>query len=256
LTLEGGKWEVGLTDIQFSQNWTNVPESTISVTSDWYAQRSEEFEEVKLPAKNYAAMILLIRDINVALRLSVRGKTVIFSYNHHTRRAAVRLHKPLPVGVDEKTMLESVGMSWDSYNRINAAAGYRIDVTARAPHFIEISKKLAQILGFENNIFYATTIGTKPASLSRDFTNMYVYADVVADRHIGDIMAPLLRVVPVETYGHSYKVVHKEFRNVHFHNVRNTKTDIIHVRITNDQGRTVNFDGGKVVINLQFRPRA
>ena len=252
LELEGGSWEVGLTDIQYSKNWTNVPDSMFAVNSGGW-KPLDRAEIIQVPGRDYATVSELTRHLNSLAGESVGGKTVVFAYDLNAHRVKVTIHGRLPEAVDVPSMLNGLSVSYGAYARLTDRAGFSVDIRGGpVPTYVHIGLELAEILGFASPVITGSTTARNPPNLRRGFTSLYVYGDLVEDRHVGNTMAPLLRCVALNN-GQAYQHVHKEFTNVHYHPVRNTLTDVIHVRICDHVGKTVDFDGGLVILGVALR---
>ena len=88
---------------------------------------------------------------------------------------------------------------------------------------------------------------TSVIDMAQAFYSLCVYTNVVDSRVVGDSVAPLLRIVPLE--GKHGDVVSKSFGNVH----KEFKT--IDIDIRDDTGRRVPFERYKVTVTLHVRRR-
>ena len=82
---------------------------------------------------------------------------------------------------------------------------------------------------------------------------MFIYSDVADYTLLGDIQAPILRVVPFEDCKQFYR--HKEFLNLHYVPVNKSYFDEISINIRGDTGQLIQFSGGKSMVKLHFRKR-
>lgn len=87
--------------------------------------------------------------------------------------------------------------------------------------------------------------------MNMDFNHLYVYSDIVEYNVLGDITAPILRVVPFKRSDGKHS--HHEFLNLHYLPVARSEMDTISVHIRGDTGRLVQFTGGKSMVKLHFR---
>ena len=81
---------------------------------------------------------------------------------------------------------------------------------------------------------------------------LYVYSDIASYTYVGDITAPILRVVPFEVSRRSHHS-HQEFANLHYVPVAKSFIDQVHISIKGDTGLDVPFITGKSLIKLHFR---
>lgn len=117
---------------------------------------------------------------------------------------------------------------------------------------VEFSEDLQELLGVEKMYYPGNHHATRTVDVMRGLAFMYVYCSVVAPEIIGDTMAQLLRIVPV---GVGYAHASKEFKTDHMVPVNGTDIEVIEVNIRKDNGETVTFVDGKVVVTLCFQKR-
>ena len=83
--------------------------------------------------------------------------------------------------------------------------------------------------------------------------NMFVYTDVAVPVMVGDSHVPLLRIVsPSGQHGARLTVT---YDRMHYVPVRSVNFDTIEVNISDDSGNLIQFNFGKTVVKLHFRPR-
>lgn len=259
LTLEPGEWEVGLTSIQYSRNWINVPQSRIlihnggSTFSDILRFWPPFVEFKEFHGRNVRSIKELVKALNAKMQRSDSGQAVRFTLDETNNRVTVTLWNRIEKGEEEAAKAAAKVYPKDDYKRILAATGFDPDVRVRGAAYIELGSALTKILGLPANRIMRTTTGARPASLGR-FSSMYIYSDIIQEVPVGNTLAPLLSVIPVARDG-AYEVVHKEIMHVRFHEVRGSVVQDIHVKIADDVGKIVDFDGGFVVISLELRRR-
>ena len=89
--------------------------------------------------------------------------------------------------------------------------------------------------------------------LNAGHNHLYVYSDIAEHTFIGNIKAPLLRVLPFMPRKSSSLHNYQEFRNLHYVPVSKSEFDTIHINIRGDTGDLIHFVGGKSVVKLHFR---
>ena len=62
---------------------------------------------------------------------------------------------------------------------------------------------------------------------------LYIYTDLVKDRPVGDVTAPLLRIVPIK--GLRNEDVAIEFAQPHYVEARKVDTDVVSVVVVSDR---------------------
>ena len=123
-------------------------------------------------------------------------------------------------------------------------------------------KRLADILGLRTtkmhpegpSLYKAERQGTGTPLLTTYVPNMFIYCDVVADQYVGDVMAPLLELVPVKHAAMGERMQYSLIPPTYLE-VARKYIDTIHVEIRDDKGVPVPFDDSKgtVVVRLHFR---
>lgn len=222
LALEGGEWEVGLTDVQFNNTWRNIDEGEFSLNYFNKQKDGPDRSDMKIIKGRYFSVREVVHAIQQRIRNEGLQATVSVIYDAVQNRVLVNLNKG--------------------------------DGPLDSPPFMVMSEDLGEILGYplRTAIYGVQTIGTTP-DIHRGMTSLYVYSDVVKERPVGDVLAPLLRVVPI--VGTRNEVNYHEFSTVHYQPVTNYSSELIRVKIARDNGRDIRFFGGKVVVNLHFRKR-
>ena len=79
-----------------------------------------------------------------------------------------------------------------------------------------------------------------------------MYSDIASYTYIGDVTAPVLRVVPFQQTKSDIHS-HKEFLNLHYVPVAKSFIDQVHISIKGDTSYDVPFITGKSLIKLHFR---
>ena len=113
---------------------------------------------------------------------------------------------------------------------------------------------LCQILGLKEGRIIGASERYESESvpdIERGMTSLYVYSNVVDSRFVGNSYVPLLRTVPIRSS--RFVNEHVEFANIQYLPVAYTDSEVIEIRVCRDNGRTVYFNGGKVIVNLHFR---
>lgn len=118
-------------------------------------------------------------------------------------------------------------------------------------------KLLAEKLGVNPNMIEKPIGNERHAfkyevDLNTANNQLYVYSDIASYTYVGDITAPILRVVPFEVSRRSHHS-HQEFVNLHYVPVAKSFIDQVHISIKGDTGLDVPFVIGKSLIKLHFR---
>jgi hypothetical protein len=95
---------------------------------------------------------------------------------------------------------------------------------------------------------------TYDVDLYAGFNHLFVYSDIADFTMLGDIEAPILRVIPNEQSEAIH--VHKEFLNLHYVPIAKSYFDDININIRGSTGELVHFAGGKSMVKLHFKRKS
>ena len=220
-----GRWEVGLVEMQYPHTWYNLREGEGEMT---IVDSSEDgpISEVRAPIHISQGYYHTIDDL---LR---RIETDIARTLNLTKERPLRFH------YDEirRKVVAKVQPIFDS-----------------SDYTVVLGSSLQRILGFESHILSA---GTTEAEFPVDMDplhSIYVYCDLIEPRVVGDKMAQLLRVVPVE--GRSGEMVTRIYENVHYTALQRKSFESVEIDIRDSLGEKVPFERGTLNVTLHFRRR-
>lgn len=219
LPITQGKWEVCLSEIQFPKTWYNVANAWMKVHT----------------AHNSPLNILLKNGY-------YRSVDELIDYMYNIVAADVRFP-------------DKIRFSFDTIaNRVILQV---LENSDKSPIGISFSQNILNILGFarskkEGEYFSQGVFVSGPTDINEGFSALYVYSDVVENQFVGGSMVPLLRVVPFKNDGKRHNVW-VNFNHVQYLPVLDRQTDSIEINIRRDNGETVPFQDGKVVVTLHFR---
>ena len=86
--------------------------------------------------------------------------------------------------------------------------------------------------------------------------HLFIYSNLADFTFLGNIEAPILRVIPFEYTTKDSNHVHKEFVNLHYVPLAKSSFDEIGINIRGDTGQLAQFVGGKSMIKLHFRKKS
>ena len=118
---------------------------------------------------------------------------------------------------------------------------------------VTFGKDLMKLLGVILSEYTSrgTWVTSREIDIYQRTNSIFVYCDVVEPRIVGDIMTPLLATVPIEGSHGDY--IHKRFEKIHYHPLICKNFSDVQISLRNDQGETIKFKIGKVVVTLHFR---
>ncbi len=224
-----GEWEVALCEIIYTHSWFNIDHND---DKDRYimindaAQRKTVVCEVE--PGFYETAQELIGAVNTSV-VRVCDALAIppilkFVYDQITKRSAIKLGRK------------------------------------SEPTLLFMGEKLRYMLGFDiadltrlkSERAEPLTLKAKyPVDLRGGLDTLYIYCDLISNQVVGDVTAPLLRVVAVE--GHHDDVVSKLFINPHYLPLVKREFDTIEISIKDDRDKPIRFLYGKTIVKLHFR---
>ena len=155
-----GDWEVALTEIHYPHSWNNVQGN---FENRFYLRNQEldgMWEALIVPPGHYSSVADVIIKINEVVSSNGRFK-------------------------------DEVQLSFDTLNR---------KVTVHLQNKVEVYfSDIGQMLGFlPKEVISKTSTAEREADLDHSFHDLYVYCDIIQPQYVGDALAPILRIVPVE----------------------------------------------------------
>ncbi len=235
-----GSWLVALVELQFPFSWANLNEQVmIELKLDDY----ETVMTVKVPlVRNYYKTIhSLLKHLNQAVNAALKIEFGVDKIEAHLTRRT-----------DKYVVFE-----YDSVH-------HRVSIAIRELYTIEYLKipaKLAYLLGFISGSQEELKILDRyrnkapyPPDLTGGLNAFYIYCDAVEPVIVGDVIAPLLRVVSLNTtnvtYGQSMLQI---YSNPHYLPVTSKHLRDVLISINDDNDQPIKFSYGKAIVQLHFK---
>lgn len=134
-----------------------------------------------------------------------------------------------------------------SYNKTTKRV--KIDVVKGATLYLE---NLGPMLGFKpNSVIRGSVKSEFQADIQSNFPFFYVYNDLISPQIVGDVYAPLLRIVRVT--GQDGEVVSQHYDRPQYLPVIRQSVQTIEVELRLNSGDLVPFESGRVITVLHFR---
>ena len=217
-----GDWDVGLVEIQYPHNWYNIPEDiqkrSFSVRIS--ANRSNQTNASFSIDKGYYPTMSHVID---AITRKINNAT-----NETTQKMRMEY--------DEIT------------GKVNGSFEYDLQLST--------SNHMQRMLGLNSQSLTMIRSRDWQATYGADLDPMdslYVYCDVLEPRVVGDTLAPLLRIVPVE--GKHGDLITRIYENVHYIRVQKKNFQTVEINIRDRTGKKVSFEPGTLNVTLHFRRR-
>ena len=94
----------------------------------------------------------------------------------------------------------------------------------------------------------------KLCSFKYEGVHMYVYSSLVKDGIVGNVFAPIVRVVGLEDKPKS-ETIHREFTVPHYLHLRSSSFNEVVLELTDGMGNSMKFNQGNSVAVFHFRKK-
>lgn len=121
---------------------------------------------------------------------------------------------------------------------------------------VTLKPKLSVQLGFEpNRNLVDNGLGKCPANLHLGLpSQLFVYCDIIDPQMVGDVMSPLLRIIPLDPANYIYGANKMHvFSPPHYLPVMRREFDTIEIDIRSSTGQKIPFQFGTVCVKLHFK---
>lgn len=209
-----GEWEVALSEFFYPHTWHNITYKNNTLSAKL---KNGKMRTIVLDPGYYET----IPDILTALTLEEDKDAILFKYNPHIKRVRIIVEKGVTLYLEDG---------------------------------------LAQVLGFDPG-----HISCEPGQdkwkydslyridLNAQFKVMMLYTDIVEPQIVGDVSAPLLRIVNVT--GQDGETVCQQFDRPHYLPVNRKIIDTIEIVIRTHTGELMPFEVGRSYVKLHFRQK-
>jgi hypothetical protein len=252
-----GEWEVGLAEIMFPRSWFTIPKDGLYIEVDY-----GRCFTTPISWENFIAKLRLSGYSYNCKAGSVEGVFSVQMYInggfYHTMEELV--HELNNSG--HRAFSASNVFAEESINPPTfyyRASARRIFFTLPAGMSIKFPPSLESILGLGTQQNPLVNIEKESMTVKADMAcdlqagihALYVYCDLLQFTHVGDIKAPLLRVV--NSGGEAGDVVTRYYERPRYVPLQKKNFDSIQIIIRDDLGEKIQFETGKVLLTLHFR---
>ena len=135
----------------------------------------------------------------------------------------------------------------------------RVRVKVKNKAKVILQDGLAQVLGFEPRVIAAPTDSEVSvespyvADVNAPYDVLFLYSDIVEPQIVGDVLAPLLRIIKVT--GQDGEVVLNKFDRPHYLPVSRKMIDTLEIVIRTRTGDLTPFERGRSYVKLHFRQK-
>lgn len=209
-----GEWEVGLVEFIYPHTWYNVNHNTNLIGFDL---NDKKLIARRIPPGFYKTVPQILN----AIAIKDLEEKISFSYNLVTKRVT-------------------------------------INVRNRAK--LILHEGLAEMLGFEpceieclDSNIEQTVESSYVADPCAHYRVLMIYSDIVEPQIVGDVLAPLLRIVNVT--GEDGEVICATFDRPHYLPVSRKSFDSLEIVIRTHLGQLTPFERGRSYVKLHFRQK-
>lgn len=242
-----GKYEVAMHSIEYTRSWNNV-------------KKGENI--IKISINGISA------DFEIEHGYYEREQDVVDMINYYVADAIEKKER-----VDDTVKKLTRKLDSNKFIYLDYQKRSRHVTVFLAPNSaMSMSPELAAILGFDNHEFGVMAITPLPTEdyieaikkgdhvmleaqhqvdHHRSLNMMYVYCNIITGQIVGDVFAPLLKVVPVG--GEHGASVMTEYVNPQYIPVLTNQLSNITLSIRDGSGDKIAFEHGRVTVVLHFR---
>lgn len=232
--LNVNEWEVGLAEFIYPISWHNVMKGYFSVrkvvNNEWRNIKG------KIPDNRYVDVkeLLDILEYEVHSILGDQAGNIKFSLLH-TRFIKVYIADGYSIRLSASL---SQVLGFGDHEKICELRNHK---TIGRYEVCEVKRT-----GDDN-----TLLSPFIADVDRGLRSLFIHCNIVSAQLVGDLHVPLLRTIAVQ--GCTGEVVAKSFSNIHYMRIERSDFQEIEVHITDETGKTVPFQQGRVIVKLHFK---
>ena len=253
-----GEYEVGLAEIQFSNNYLNVRESQVYFTykgPEKAVSRKRKKKITSLP-RDVMGFMKAVGEIHESLQQENSEEPEAEGYvgpNIVKCEMNAGLYESNKHFVSELNKLAEILGKRVKFH-YNAASKKASVTLYEDSGVMRLSDDLYHILKLPSTV---TGVGTFEAEhmmdLDQSFKSVFVYSDLVHPRPVGDVVVPLLRTLP--PIDKTQETVHHLFEKPHYIPLGRFQFDTVEILLTTDKGEQIAFVNGHTIATLHFRRR-
>lgn len=165
------------------------------------------------------------------------------------RRVPPGCYETIPDLIKGMTLASHKNKIEFSYHPVTKRVSIKTDKKAK----VILHEGLAELLGFEPGEYSGFRESPFVADPKSSFPVLYVYCDLVEPQIVGDVQAPLLKIVSVE--GNDGEIINAHYSRPFYVPVIRQHFQTIQIDLRLHSGDLVPFERGKVFVTLHFRLR-
>ena len=236
-----GEWEVGLSEVQFPISWYNIDgDEGVFVLK----QHVNDVQAITTRMKKgyYADPDEVVFQFNKAFNSKLKGENrerVQLSFDNISQKMTISLkpHSMLYLTKSFAGLLGFYEEDFDESDRVLKTDGVNASNTIAIGPW-DTDKKIES---------------RRVCDLQRGFYCLFVYCDLIEPVLVGDVKAPILRIVNIK--GKEGEMINRIYQNVQYAPLQKKMFETIEINIRDDTGRLVPFERGRVIVTLHFRQK-
>ena len=234
-----GEYEVGLAGVHFTQSWNNIRSGRNSFDFSYTYRNGKRFAISHRIAPAYYPSIQSVIDAIMS----------VYTTTHKTNVSVEGLE------IVHDSMTKKVRISTDKIVVKILRSGNREGRT-NSKTVLRLHGDIARMFGFAEGALIRgrDVTGDKVAILDAGFGQINVLSDIIYPQTHPDCNIALLRSVVFdhERDQHNTSVV---FNPIHFKSVKKHSVNTITIELTNEHGKRLIFEYGRVLVELTFRKK-
>lgn len=269
------KWVVGLAEIIFPVSWYNFKYyeeiKVLVYDPDMEEDVSNKFNahSIIIEPGHYTVYELVhtINDKLSRVRFNVNVTRPMLTMNQLFHKCEITSGSINPEELVDLARRNAKNNEIEDYTtdkdfiEANRKANWMQDGAQKFIVYISMSERFRRLLGFEmsEEDFEEELIdnGIIEAHLNIDldtiYRNVFVYTNIMQHVMVGDMLAPLLRVVPVEKDVKMYDQQHVIFTSPFYYPIATQYVNSINISFRDYTGELFSFRSGRSVCTLHFR---
>jgi hypothetical protein len=235
-----GRWEVALVEASVPTRWYNVTEEEyrmrMHISTSKTGKRKRYFIK-SIEHSHYERPQQLHRALNRAWR---ELKTDIPKGSLFMLEGFADIREAFVYDADENIITMNPKLK-----------EYPIHVTGKLGLLLGIGDGTRQWIQASND---KNVVG-EVMQIDNSVNHIYLYTDIVDYVVTGDTVAPLLRILPMQSFAGNDQMDHytHTFTKAHYIPVSRHHIESIHIDLRDDQGKNIPFVSGKSIVKLHFR---